>query len=178
MQITSDERTPIMKKFALVAVALAFTSLTPAWADGGPPSANYDKGGISSNPDKGGTAAKPDGGSGPAPVATLAAKSSASTSGNVQSPSGYVHVPTLVEQLTAKLAYQQANAVPPANGQTGNYAYYASKRTAKQLAAANLAQQANTPLPPILGENGVPVPVSTYAHTYYGDDDDEITALY
>jgi hypothetical protein len=154
-----------MKKFAFVAVALAFTSLTPAWADGGPPSTNQDTGGTSTNPDTGGTAAKPDGGSGPAPVVTLAAKSSASPSGNGSVP------PTLVQQLQAKAAYQQAEV------DEGNTKYYgpALKRTLQQLAAAQVAETAGTPLPPILSESGVPVPVSQYAHTSY---EDEITSLY
>jgi hypothetical protein len=71
--------------------------------------------------------------------------------------------PTLVQQLEAKLQYQ-LNEIAE-----GNIKYYgpASKRTAKQLKAAIAAQAAGNPKPPILGENGVPVPVSTYSHTSY-----------
>jgi hypothetical protein len=159
-----------MRKLVLIAVALAFTPLIPAWADGGPPSGNPDTGQPSANPDTGQPSTKPDGGSGPAPVLTVAAKSSASTSGYVHPSGGYVHVPTLIEQLQAKITYQ-TNQVA-----LGNTQYYgpALQRAIQQLAAAQAAANAGTPLPPILNESGNPVPVSQYAHTSYGD----ITSLY
>ena len=81
------------------------------------------------------------------------------------SPAGYTATPTLVQQLTAKLAYQQeALAEHPNNTYLGP----ASKRTAKHLAAAIAAEAAGSPLPPMLSENGGVVPLSKFGGNHVG----------
>jgi peptidoglycan/LPS O-acetylase OafA/YrhL len=61
--------------------------------------------------------------------------------------------PTLVQQLTSYLAYEQAEAAEECPG-GGCYHYWRAQRLTKQLAAAISACNAGACLPPILGENG------------------------
>jgi hypothetical protein len=61
--------------------------------------------------------------------------------------------PTLVQQLTSYLAYEQAEADEECPG-GGCYHFYRAARLTQQLAAAIAAQNAGTPLPPILTESG------------------------
>jgi hypothetical protein len=62
-------------------------------------------------------------------------------------------VPTLVQQLTSYLAYEQAEAAEECPG-GGCYHYWRAQRLTTQLAAAIAACNAGACLPPILGENG------------------------
>jgi hypothetical protein len=66
--------------------------------------------------------------------------------------------PTLVQQLTANLAYQQQEAADECPG-GGCYHYYAAQRLSTQLAAAIAAAAAGTPLPPLMTEAGGIAPV-------------------
>jgi hypothetical protein len=61
--------------------------------------------------------------------------------------------PTLVQQLTSYLAYEQAEADEECPG-GGCYHFYRAARLTQQLAAAIAAQNAGTPLSPILTEDG------------------------
>jgi hypothetical protein len=166
-----------MRKLVFTAVALSFTFLMPAWADGGPPSANPDTGQPSANPDTGGTATKPDGGAGNVPVVTVATTPSVGTPGYVHPPGGYVHVPTRVQQLQARVDWMQYQ-ISIGNNQynsTGASMQDALQRSQKALAQAIAAQAAGTPLPPITTENGQIAPISAYSiPKSYG----AITSLY
>ena len=65
---------------------------------------------------------------------------------------------TLVQQLTSYLAYNlyELSEYPPG---TQNYNYFRAQRLTKQLAIAQAAAAAGTPLPPIFTENGQVAPL-------------------
>jgi hypothetical protein len=60
---------------------------------------------------------------------------------------------TLVQQLSSYLAYEQQEAAEECPG-GGCYHYWRAARLTKQLAAAVAAQNAGTPLPPLIDESG------------------------
>jgi hypothetical protein len=66
--------------------------------------------------------------------------------------------PTLVQQLSSYLAYEQAEAAEECPS-GGCYHYYRAARLTTQLAAAIAACNAGTCLPPILTESGTIAPV-------------------
>jgi hypothetical protein len=72
------------------------------------------------------------------------------------SPAWAQTAPTLVQQLTARLAYVQQQAILEPNE---TYYQYRAIRLANQLAAAIAAQNAGTPLPPVTDEFGNVAPV-------------------
>jgi hypothetical protein len=69
---------------------------------------------------------------------------------------------TRVEQLWAKYLYQDYEVLE------GNTAYNgpASKRTYRHLLEAIAAEEAGTPLPPIMGDGGQPIPDTKFTHGY------------
>lgn len=71
----------------------------------------------------------------------------------VANPAMAQTTPTLVQQLSNYLAYEQAEADEECPG-GGCYHYYRAARLTQQLAAAQAAAAAGTPLSPILDENG------------------------
>jgi hypothetical protein len=65
--------------------------------------------------------------------------------------------PTLVQQLSSYLAYEQAEALeygPPPTCGSNCYHYYRAARLTKQLAAAVAACNAGSCLPPLIDESG------------------------
>jgi hypothetical protein len=172
-----------MKKFLLLSAALAALYLSPAMAQEAPQgdssaptqasnpdpetptaSANPDTETPSVNPDTGAVAETPDAQVAPTPV-EASAPVPATTQAPVTTNAHHNPTPTRVQQLQIKLNYQLEEIAE------GNTKYYgpAAKRTAKQLKAAQAAEAAGNPLPPISGENGKPVPLSKYSHESYSD---------
>jgi hypothetical protein len=65
--------------------------------------------------------------------------------------------PTLVQQLSSYLAYEQAEALeygPPPTCGSNCYHYYRAARLTKQLATAVAACNAGSCLPPLIDESG------------------------
>src|SRR6478736_5386036 len=95
-------------------------------------------------------------------VLAVSAMAEASSSSAKISPTQTTSAPnsgpiTLVQQLTANLAYQ----LHELEEEPGlNYHYYASQRLAKQLKAAIAAAAAGHPLPPLRKEDGTVAPIT------------------